>query len=144
MLSKYVRATEVIKLHSRVETSLLLATLIRTGALNSRINFTDDKEILQVSYLNFTKSQRVLRHKHLPVYRETRGTAEGWLVLRGKFKAEIFDIDDIHLSNLILKKNDMIILSAGGHSLTSMVNNSRIIEFKNGPYLGDKYDKLSF
>jgi hypothetical protein len=139
-----MRATQVIKLYSKRDTNLQIATVIRAGTLNSRVNFTDDKEILQISYLNFKKNQNVLRHKHLAIYRETKGTAEGWLVLRGKFIVDIFDIDDMHLSKLILKKNELIILFAGGHSLTSAVNNSRFIEFKNGPYLGNEYDKLSF
>lgn len=139
-----MRATQVIKLYSKRDTTLQIATIIKAGTLNSRVNVTEDQEILQISYLNFKKNQNVLRHKHLPVYRETEGTAEGWLVLHGKFKVEIFDIDNVHLSNLILKKYEMIVLFAGGHSLTSAVNNSRIIEFKNGPYLGSEYDKLSF
>ena len=54
--------------------------------------------------------------------------------------------DEIKLKNFVeskvLEKNDIILLASGGHGF-KMLENSEIIEVKQGPYCGEE-DKVRF
>ena len=53
-----------------------------------------------------------------------------------------FDDDKNYLESRILNQGDVVLLSGGGHGFC-MLENSEIIEVKQGPYAGDR-DKTRF
>ena len=53
---------------------------------------------------------------------------------------DFFDDDQRFLQSKVLQTGDVILLAAGGHGLT-FLEQSEIIEVKQGPYLQDK-DKI--
>ena len=67
---------------------------------------------------------------------------EAWIIIEGKAKAEIFDLNDSHLSDEILCSGDCIVLFRGGHSLQVLEKNTVMYEIKNGPYFGKTNDKI--
>ena len=73
--------------------------------------------------------------------RSTIGTQEAWVVISGKLLAEIYDIDDSVLKNIIIEEGGAIILYRGGHALEVLEDNTIFYEFKNGPYGGIENDK---
>ena len=75
------------------------------------------------------------------IERKISGTQEVWILLRGKIKFEIFDIDNLLISFGILFSGDSITLFRGGHSLEVLEENTIFYEIKNGPYLGINKDK---
>ena len=135
---------KVVSINSRAETKLNLCKIISYGKFNSRVNITEPNQILQVSLARMSQFHSVQKHKHLPIERSTIGTSEGWLVLKGCFEVEIFDVDQTSVGKFSLKKLDMILTFNGGHSLYAIKHNSIICEFKNGPFQGSDSDKIYF
>jgi hypothetical protein len=136
------RDIEVIQIFSKINNSVLIGKIVKPGNFTSRIDLTENEAILQISAINFNKFQEVKSHKHLPLHRETIGTSEIWLVTKGKFKINLFDIDDSKLGEFILVVGNLVVFFEGGHSLTAMSKNARILEVKNGPYKGADLDKV--
>lgn len=136
---------EVRNIHSINANKLLIATQIKLGTLKpGRTDFTESRDLLQVASLLFNKNHEIGRHKHLPLFRETVGTNEIWLVIKGKFEVSIYDIDETFLERFVISKKNLIIFHAGGHSLRSLQTKSELLEIKNGPYFGVEADKIIF
>lgn len=136
------RDVEIIQIFSQIGEALLIGKIVKSGNFKSRIDLTDNEALLQVSAINFKKFQEVKKHKHLPLRRETIGTSEIWLVTKGKFKITLFDTDNSKIREFTLGVGDLVVFFDGGHSLTAMSKNARILEFKNGPYKGADLDKI--
>ena len=60
---------------------------------------------------------------------------------RGKIKALIYDIDKTLLEEITINEGGCIVLFRGGHSLTSIVDDTIFYEIKSGPYRGYENDK---
>ena len=129
-------------IQSKAQNQLFLARIVSFGGFKSRIDLTEKTEIIQAALINFTKHQSVEKHKHLSIDRQTIGTSEIWIILKGKFEVEIFDIDNVSLGRFILGRFDAVIMMKGGHSLRALKNNSKIYEIKNGPFFGSEIDKV--
>jgi hypothetical protein len=136
---------EVRNIHSINPNKLLIATQIKLGTLKlGRTDFTESKSLLQVASLLFKRNQEIERHKHLPLFRETEGTSEIWIVIKGKFEVSIYDFDATLIEQFIISKKHLVIFYSGGHSLRSLQSKSELLEIKNGPYFGAEADKLIF
>jgi len=136
------RDVEIIQIFSQIGEAPLIGKIVKSGNFKSRIDLTDNEALLQVSAIKFNKFQEVKKHKHLPLRRETIGTSEIWLVTKGKFKITLFDTDNSKIREFTLGVGDLVVFFDGGHSLTAMSKNARILEFKNGPYKGADLDKI--
>ena len=126
---------------SRLDSSVLLATVYRWNYIPKRIAVTDSKEILQIAVLGLKDKHFVPAHSHNPISRETVGTSECWIVTIGKIEFDLFDTDSSHVYSTKLRRNDLVILHAGGHSLRVLSRKAQIYEVKNGPYEGASVDK---
>jgi phage gp45-like len=60
----------------------------------------------------------------------------------GKVRIDFYDDHQKHLESRILKAGDVILLAHGGHGI-KMIEESEIIEVKQGPYTGEQ-DKTRF
>ena len=133
---------EIIDISSQIGESNLLGKIVKPGNFKSRIDLTKSDALLQVSTVNFIKFQEVKKHKHLPLHRETVGTSEIWLVIKGTFLVTVFDTDDSKLGEFIIGMGELVVFFDGGHSLIAKSNNAQILEIKNGPYKGADLDKV--
>ena len=130
------------KIFSNIDPKKLISTIISIEDINSyRTDVSPDSEFLQVSARRLDKDIFVKAHRHKYIVRETNITQEAWIVHRGKIKATIYDIDKKFLEEVIISDGGCIVLYNGGHSLTSMVENTIFYEIKNGPYFGYENDK---
>jgi mannose-6-phosphate isomerase-like protein (cupin superfamily) len=66
---------------------------------------------------------------------------ESWVVLSGRVRATFYDTDDSVLESVELSAGDASVTLAGGHGY-EILEESRILEFKTGPYLGQTLDKV--
>jgi hypothetical protein len=136
-----VRLNSSICVKSIVEPNKVLAVV--SGNLpDSRVNLTPKDQILQVSFLNFGRNEQVHPHSHLKLERNTVGTQEVWVVLKGKAVASFYDTDNSYLNSIKISKGQVIILFEGGHALKTKSRNFLMVEIKNGPYLGKRYDTV--
>jgi hypothetical protein len=66
------------------------------------------------------------------------------IVLHGTMAARIFDEQRNLVETVTVRRGEMLILMNGGHDYTILDDDTRIIEIKNGPFLGRDIDKTLF
>ena len=131
-----------MNIYSKKEEKLLLHIVNKKKNIKERLDLTPNSKDLQVSYINNMKKKKCKSHKHLEINRNTNSTSECWIVIRGKISIELYDIDNSILYNDILEQGNCLITFRGGHSYTSLEDNTLIYEIKNGPYYGSEKDRV--
>ena len=126
-----------------VDKGKVISIIIRANYKSENIEFfTPDNFSQQLAYMNREKDYVIPPHVHNPVKREVTYTQEVLFIKSGKIRVDYFDNDKNYLQSGILNQGDVILLSGGGHGFY-MLEDSEIIEVKQGPYAGDK-DKTRF
>jgi len=121
----------------------LLALIIRAAFDKSGISFlTPDENILQVGYMSYSESKKIQPHIHNQYKREITGTQEVVYIKEGKVRVNFFDLNKEYVSSRELNQGDCIVLVGGGHGF-DILEPTKMIEIKNGPYAGDQ-DKVRF
>lgn len=130
------------KIYSKIESDTLLSIVNRLEDITpNRRDLTPEKEYLQVSCFKMHKDKTFRAHKHLKQEKITDITQESFVVVRGKIKAIIYDLDDTIISEPILSVGDCIITLYGGHNYLGLEDDTIIYEHKTGPYYGVLNDK---
>ena len=121
----------------------LISVIIRSQYNAEGIKFfTPDDFSQQLAYMNREKDYVIPPHIHNPVKREVNYTQEVLFIKSGKVRVDYFDDDKNYLESRMLSQGDVVLLSGGGHGFC-MLEDSEIIEVKQGPYAGDR-DKTRF
>ena len=103
---------------------------------------TDEKDLLQVGFLNHKKNHIIESHIHIKKPRVINYCTEVLLIEKGKVKIKFFDNKNFDIKkDKILNKGDVIILFEGGHGF-KFIEKTQIIEVKQGPYVEDNDKKL--
>ena len=120
-----------------------LAIIIRTAYNEKGINFfTPDEFSQQLAYMNHPSGYEIQPHVHNVVQREVQFTKEVLFIKLGKVRVDFYDNEKNYLESRILASGDVILLAFGGHGF-EMIDDSEIIEVKQGPYVGEA-DKTRF
>lgn len=109
--------------------------------VNSRENITPANQYLQVASIMMDSGHTFRPHKHIETIRTTDITQESWVVIQGKVRAILYDLDDTILATPILEPGDCSITFKGGHNYECLEDNTTVYEYKTGPYLGVEKDK---
>jgi hypothetical protein len=126
-----------------VHNNILLAVLIRTEYTKEGIDFfTPGDFSQQLGYMNRPEGYVIPPHVHNLVERKVTLTQEVLFVKSGKVRVDFYDDEKVYLESRILGKGDVILLAAGGHGF-EMLEQTEMIEVKQGPYCGDQ-DKVRF
>ena len=104
--------------------------------------FTPDNFSQQLAYMNRPAGYRIDSHIHNEVRREVFYTQEVLFVRKGKVKVDFYDDAQQYLESIILQTGDVILLASGGHGF-EILEDTEMIEVKQGPYAGDE-DKTRF
>jgi mannose-6-phosphate isomerase-like protein (cupin superfamily) len=104
--------------------------------------FTPDDFSQQLGYMKRGAGYEIPPHIHNVVPREVKLTQEVLFIKSGKLRVDFYTDLKEYLFSRELTKGDIILLAAGGHGFT-MLEESEIIEVKQGPYCGDQ-DKVRF
>lgn len=122
---------------------LLLALVIRASYTAGGIEFfTDQDSSQQLGYMNRPAGYQVAPHHHKLVHRNVKATQEVLLVRRGSCRLDLYGTGHEVVRNAVLLAGDVVLLASGGHGLV-MLEQTEIIEIKQGPYAGDQ-DKVRF
>ena len=125
-----------------VDNGLIIATIIKAEFKKEGIEFFTPSEFSQqLGYINRPKGYKVEAHTHKLVKRNVVVTHEVLYLKSGKIKVSLYNNSQDLVKECILNKGDVILLAAGGHAV-EMVEDSEIIEVKQGPYSND--DKIYF
>jgi len=126
-----------------IDNKNILAIIIRNNYSNNGINFfTPNDFSQQLAYMRHQKGYSIQPHFHNALKREILNTQEVLIVKCGKIKVNFFNIEQKLINTCILETGDIILLASGGHGF-EMLENTELIEIKQGPYLGEK-DKTRF
>ncbi len=121
----------------------LHAVIIRTAFIKEGIEFfTPGDFSQQLGYMNRPKGYVIDPHVHNLVERKVTLTQEVLFIKSGKVRVDFFDDDKNYLESRMLMEGDVILLAAGGHGF-EMIENTEMIEVKQGPYCDDR-DKIRF
>jgi mannose-6-phosphate isomerase-like protein (cupin superfamily) len=119
--------------------ALLLHNNFRTGGIKF---FTPDDFSQQLAYMNRPAGYVIQPHVHNPVKREVSFTKEVLFIRSGRVRVDFYDDEKNYLESRILNAGDVLLLAFGGHGF-EMLEDSEIIEVKQGPYAGEA-DKTRF
>lgn len=106
--------------------------------------YSNDEDFIQVGTWNYEKGRYLVAHNHNIVERKINRTNEVIIILDGKLKIDIYDENDEKITELKAKKNDLVIMMNGGHGYHILKDNTKVVEIKNGPYLGAEKDRRRF
>lgn len=123
--------------------SKLLSVIIRRNFQKDGIEFfTPDDFSQQLAYMKRPKDYVIPPHVHNSVVREVQFTKEVLFIKSGKVRVDFYDEEKNYFESTILEAGDVILLAYGGHGF-EMIEESEIIEVKQGPYAGEM-DKVRF
>lgn len=105
--------------------------------------FTPDDCNLQVGHVIYPAGGEIARHMHLPIERRIVGTAEVLIVQKGRCEVDIFAADREVVATCELRAGDILIAVAGGHGFR-VLEDTVLLEIKQGPYPGGGADKERF
>ena len=113
----------------------LLAIVKRFQDINQEREFlTENKYEMQFAPFDLPSGINIKRHIHNIQKRTVHNTAEAIVVLEGEIKVSLYSEDDRSLvSSIVLYKGDSILMLFGGHEI-DVLNDSKLVEFKQGPY----------
>jgi len=115
-----------------------LAIILRSAHSGEGIQFfTPPEYSQQLGYMKRPVGYRIQPHVHLQVERKSTLTQEVLFVKRGRVRVNFFDKVDTKIAERELATGDVILLSEGGHGF-EMLEETELIEVKQGPYLEDK------
>lgn len=97
--------------------------------------FTPSSFSQQLGLLVHPKGATVRPHFHNLIAREVVVTQEVLYVQQGKIEVDLYNGSGLRIATRILSEGDTIVLAGGGHGIR-ILEDSRIIEVKQGPYAG--------
>ena len=131
------------KFYSNIDKSQLLHIIYRQEDIVSpRQNITPAEKYLQVASIKMSDGHTFKAHKHIEQIRTTDIAQESWVVIKGKVKVILYDLDDSILDTPVLNEGDCSITFRAGHNYESLEDDTIVYEFKTGPYQGVEKDKV--
>ena len=120
-----------------------LAILLKLSEVEEKKFFaTDNDNELQLASFQLDAGEEIMRHYHPKQDRNISLTSEVIIVTEGKIEVEIYDTN-LELNSIHeIKNNEIIALFNGGHQIR-MLEKSKFIEVKQGPY-NPETDKKHF
>ncbi len=123
----------------------LLAILVRANATSEeKYNFlSEPSQPLQLG-MNFYKAgESIPNHAHLPREILVGRVQEAILIGEGKARLVLYDERRERVADVVLERGDLVLLTAGGHGF-EILEDTKILEVKQGPYDGKSKDKVAF
>lgn len=121
----------------------ILAIIIHSNYQQAGITFfTEDDFSQQLGYMNRPEGYIIAPHRHNLVPREVTLTQETLFIKSGMVRVDFYNDEQNYLESRVLLKGDIILLATGGHGF-KMLEQSEIVEVKQGPYVGE-VDKVRF
>jgi mannose-6-phosphate isomerase-like protein (cupin superfamily) len=104
--------------------------------------FTPGNFSQQVALMRHDKGKKIAPHIHNLVVRQVLYTQEVLFIRSGRIKVDLYSSARKFLCSKTLQSGDLILLCGGGHAI-EMLEDTSMIEVKQGPYAGEG-DKTRF
>lgn len=103
--------------------------------------FSKDEEFIQAGAWGYDEGKELLAHIHNKVDRTVSRTCETLYVISGSLEARIYDLEEKLVDTFSVCAGEVLILLECGHGYKILENNTKVLEIKNGPYLGAEVDR---
>jgi len=135
------------KIYSKVHPDMLLHIVRRLSDIlkqEGRVDIIPEDNFIQCSSLKMGNGKTFPPHKHIEKKRtyDKQIAQESWVVISGRVKCILFDIDDSIVATPILGVGDASFTLHGGHTYEILEDNTVVYEYKTGPYEGQELDKV--
>jgi len=132
------------KIYSKVEPDKLLHIINRLDDISGRDDVVPENNFIQCATLKMENGKTFPPHKHITKERHYQNqiAQESWIVIKGRVKCLLFDIDDTLIAEPILEAGDASFTLYGGHTYEILEDDTIVYEYKTGPYEGQKLDKV--
>ena len=111
-----------------------------------RVDLAEPDWNLQASVMTWDMDRSVEKHFHKEMNRTsfTSAAQEMWLVIKGSFEVELYDLDgDTLLARVTMFPYHVCFSFRGYHSIKALEDKSRFFEIKSGPYVGRDVLRIS-
>ena len=71
-------------------------------------------------------------------------TQESVYVVQGSMKVKLFTEDHEYIEEYTMNQGDLAVFVYGGHGYEILEDDTKIVETKNGPFVGVEQDKVKF
>ena len=113
-----------------------LAYIIRAEMNPEKTTFLTPPEFKQqVGYVVYPAGGEIQRHVHRSLERHLVGTSEVLIVRRGRCQMDIYNDDRELVATRELREGDIMLMVGGGHGFR-MLEDTVLLEVKQGPYTG--------
>jgi len=113
-----------------------LAYVIRAWMNPHETTFVTPPEFKQqVGFVVYPKGGEIPCHVHRPLERHLVGTSEVLVVKSGRCEVDIYGDDQTLVVTLELGPGDIMLMVGGGHGFR-MLEDTVLLEIKQGPYTG--------
>jgi len=114
----------------------LLALILKADYDQPGLNFLTPQDLpLQMGYMTHPTGKEIAPHVHNLVKREISQTLEAVFVKKGRVRLDLYTDQHQPVISRELTAGDLVLLCAGGHGF-KMLEETSLIEIKQGPYLG--------
>jgi len=104
--------------------------------------YSEDEDYIQVGTWGYDSPKELLAHTHNEVHRDVAWTQEVIFIKNGSIRAEIYDLSNNKVTDIVCKTGDIIILLRGAHGYHILEDGTQVLEVKNGPYVGAELDRV--
>jgi hypothetical protein len=131
------------KIYSRVEDGKLLHIINRLNEIDGRTDVVPEDNFIQCATLKMPYGKTFKPHKHITKDRHNpkQISQESWVIIKGRVKCILYDIDDQIIATPILYPGDASFTLYGGHTYEILEEDTVVYEYKTGPYEGQSLDK---
>ena len=113
---------------------VILAFIVNANKNEQAKNFyTENNLDIQVASFNLKAGENIDRHYHYKQNRNIQTTSEVIYVQEGYLEIEIYDNEKNFVDKLSAFEGMIIIIFDGGHAI-NIIEDSKFIEIKQGPY----------
>lgn len=123
----------------------LLCLIHRKDDWEEGLDFlSEDNDSVQVGTWYYNENKKLQMHSHNYVDRSVNITQECVYMVSGSMLADIRDRDLNPVKQVILNTGDLAIMLDGAHGYEILENGTKVLETKNGPFLGVEIDKIKY
>jgi cupin fold WbuC family metalloprotein len=130
------------KIYSRLDPSKLLHMIVREVP-EGRTDLCPNEQFLQCAALRLPKGTTFKPHRHITKPATEIMPEESWFVYKGMAKIIMYDTDGVWLvESVLFEGNSSFSFNGAGHNYVILEDDTVIMEYKVGPYLGVEKDKI--
>lgn len=122
----------------------IIAMILRADFNSEGIEFFSPADFSQqLGFLPHKKGKIIPAHFHKKVQREINLTQEVLFIRKGKLRVNLYTREKTFITARELTTGDVVFLCSGGHGF-ELLEDTEMIEVKQGPYSGKEGDKVIF